>query len=180
MFAIEESDRFAETIIPACDGILKTGGLIGISNKFEQFVPSEVHAVNQQKYKDRLEQIQKNTDLHEKIRALANTVESFATSFMKGIADEQVIFEAVGPVYCEIIEDFYFFYCHYRRSNPENLAKILPYQNTVNLYCIWKKRIEKIGLETNRKDLAKKTIDLDEEIKDATIKSSPIRPLGTF
>lgn len=167
MISIQEADKFANEIIPAFDEInRKFGGLQRAPNKLDQFLPSEIHAVNQQKYKDRLSQM--SGDLENNICALANKIESIATAFMKGIADEEVVFEAVAPVYCEMIEDIYFFYCHYRRRENE----INLYQNTINLYGIWSARIEKTGLEINRKTLEKKLIS-------ATHRSSPVIPLGT-
>lgn len=180
MIAIEEAEKFAEEIIPSFDEINSKISGSGAPNRLERFVISEIHPVNLQKYKDRREQMKKNPDVHGNLFDLANKIEGIATAFMKGIADEEVIFEAVGPVYCEIVEHIYFFYCHGRGNDDKNLGKILSYSNTIKLYCIWKERIGKLGLEANKRDLVKKTTDIDKEIQVASIKSTPVKPLGTF
>ncbi|MFZ2983755.1 MAG: hypothetical protein WA053_01590 [Minisyncoccia bacterium] len=173
ILAIAQASSFANEVIPLVEKIeTKLGGPSAVSHKFNQFIPSEIRSTNQQKYKDKIAFMKSDFVLHKDIVDLANKMDSLAMSFTKGLADESVVFESIGPVYCEIIEDLYFFYCHYRRSGQRDSRGILGYQNTIDLYSIWGKRVEKIGLEVDRSEL-------DARIKAVATKGSPIKALGT-
>ena len=180
LIAIQQAEKFAAEIIPELVEIsVKISGLPSAPNRLERFLPSEIHPANQQKYKDALERLDKDRDLHDKILTLANKVESTATCFVKGIADESIVFDTIGSIYCEMIEELYFFYCLYRRfeMNPD---RMIPYRNTISLYNTWKVRIEKIGFETDKRAIDNIGKKLDKKIKDATSKDAPIKALGTY
>jgi hypothetical protein len=180
LIAIRQAEKFADEIIPALTEIhTKISGLPSAPNKLERFLPSEIHSSNLQKYKDALERLDNNPDVHDKILALGNKIESIAICFVKGIADEVVVFDTIGSAYCEMIEELYFFYCRYRRfeANPD---RMIPYRNTITLYNTWKVRIEKIGFEADKKAIDSIGEKLDKKIKNATTKSTPIKALGTY
>jgi hypothetical protein len=186
--AIGEAEKYAEEIIPALHKLnVAIGGFSSIQNKFDRFVPSEIQPVFLQKYRDKLEKIKKDEDLHMNLIIFANKIDSIAICFIKGIADETIVFESIGPAYCEMIEDLYFFYCYYRGIDVKNKRHLIGFENSILLYHKWKERIEKFGLEASKKELGLRRDEiteeetfLDKEIKKAEIKSLPIQPVGTF
>ncbi len=82
---------------------------------------------------------------HQEIRDLdieiLNALESFAINITKGIADEAVIFEGLAQTYCNFVARSFPFLCKIRKRGQFNL-----YQNVVELYKEWSKKIKLTGL----------------------------------
>ena len=87
---------------------------------------------------------------------LINKIDSFAVSFTKKLADEEVIFGSVAQAYCEIIEQWYFLYCFHRDNSQQRWY----FDNTVELYKVWRPRLEKNKLLVERSRLDKKIHDI--------------------
>ncbi len=170
--AIKEAERFAEEIIPLYTELnKKIGGFQPTSQRLDRFVFSEIEPVNVQKYKNSIERLVKAPEVYERLVTLTNRIDSIAIYFTKGIADEAIVFESIGHVYCEIIEELYSFYCHYRKNTEE----ILPYENTLLLYRIWKVKLENVSLEVSKNLLEERS----RAIKDSATKTPPVKPIGT-
>jgi hypothetical protein len=170
MLSIKEADQFAAVLIPAYHVIeSKFGGLPGIPNKLDHFFPSEINGPNQQKYRDKLDQMKADVELHKETHTLANKMESMAMAFMKGVADEKMVFGCMGDAYCRMIEGIYFFYCECRKNSKSNFYL---FDNTINLYRTWSSRIEKGDLEKARNII-------DKRISIVSTASLPIKPVGT-
>jgi hypothetical protein len=95
--------------------------------------------------------------------AVYNSLESFATFFTSGVADEQLAFNSVGSAYCDVVKTY--------------LPELLPfneygkhYNNIIELFSLWNRRLEAIEtiLEKQRVDEKMKKID-----------NKYIKPLGT-
>jgi hypothetical protein len=180
LLAIKEAEVFANDLLPYYSRTeKKAGGYTAPKDALWNFVPSEISPVNMQKYRDAVNKIHADVDLYADIATVANKIDSVAICFIKRIADEEVVFETIGPIFCEMIDDLYFFYCHIRRTKPEDKDRILPYNNTLELYRLWRKRMESFQLEVGRKELAERTKLNEEQLTRARAISAPIEPLGT-
>jgi hypothetical protein len=96
--------------------------------------------------------------------ATLNSMEAFSVYFMKEVADEEIAFSSVGRTFTESVESLYFDIASCRDKDSK------PFQNTIELYGMWKSKLSKEKLENDKIDLAKQ---LD------AIESISIKPLGT-
>ena len=108
-----------------------------------------------------------------KIFDFTNDLECIALTFTKGIADEEIVFNALAKTYCEIVESLYFFYCNQRSER-----NVKHYQSTVDLYNTWKQKLKKVKLEEESKILDVKRDAIAKEIESAEIKNPIMQPLG--
>lgn len=108
----------------------------------------------------------KEKNLSDVINA-ANSIESFANSYINKIANEKIAFTSLGFVLCNVVEKYYFFYCLVRTENKE---KFNYFQNTIDLYNIWSTRIKKYKLESVRSEVDEEILNLKENI---------LNPIGT-
>ena len=92
-------------------------------------------------------------------------MESFATYFTKGVADEEIVFSSVGRSYCFTVENYFF-----EISDCRNLKEQQSFQNLIDQYKMWKDRLNKIQLTKEQQELRAK---LDE------INETKIDPIGT-
>ena len=94
-----------------------------------------------------------------------NNLEAFATYFTKGVADEEIAFSSIGRTYCSSVEGYFF-----EISDCRNLKDEHSFQNIIDLYKIWKERLNKIKLTKEQKELLKQINNLHE---------TKINPIGT-
>jgi len=95
-----------------------------------------------------------------------NDLESFATSFTTGAADESAAFGSVGLSYVNSVTGWYYQYCSVR--SKEKSYK--PFSNTIDLYNLWSGRIKKTRLSKIR-------AELEEKIKNVE-SGRNIKPIG--
>lgn len=173
--SIEQAEKFAKQFIPRFEKIRISIGQYDYSEySINEFIYNNSVA---NKNKDVLKKItsdwgllKENQELQNEVHAFANELEAFAMSFVKKIADEELIFSSVSDVYCTIIERLFFFY---RIYNDNKLDKGF-YPNTLELYRLWYKRIKKYSLEKKKKDIE---ISLNEISINKQI--TQIKPIGT-
>ena len=99
------------------------------------------------------------------INPVLNAMDTFATYFIKGVADEEIAFSSIGVTFCYSTEQYFFHICM-ARSEDDSII----YNNLVSLYHLWNPRLrsEKLNRELERKK---------QEIR--KIKVSKIDPMGT-
>jgi hypothetical protein len=95
-----------------------------------------------------------------------NALESFSVYFIRGIADETIAFSSVGIVFSNIVERYYPYISLVRsQKNQFNY-----YDNIIQLYRLWKGRIEMYGLIAQKKNI-------EQQLKN--IPNTHIKPEGT-
>jgi len=94
-----------------------------------------------------------------------NAMEAFSVYFTKGVADEEIAFSSVGQTFVHSVEDLYFDIATCV-ANDQDKA----FQNLIQLYKIWSKRLEKHRLIRNHKVLS-------EQLQ--AIEDISIGPIGT-
>jgi hypothetical protein len=93
-----------------------------------------------------------------------NALEAFSTYFTKGVADEQIAYSAVGRTFCYSVENYFFEISSCRNENDPT------YQNIIELYHIWKPRLDKDRLIREQETILKKM---------SNINSTIVNPIGT-
>lgn len=93
-----------------------------------------------------------------------NSLEAFSTYFIKGVADEEIAYSAVGRTFCNSIEDMFFDIASCRRKDDNS------FQNSIALYKLWSNRISKEKLMKEKIELMEKMDKINDE---------KINPIGT-
>jgi hypothetical protein len=96
---------------------------------------------------------------------VANLIESFSTSFIKGVADEELAYSSVGHTFCSHIQGNFYFYCTVRWEGKN----IYNYENTIKLFNVWSDRVKKENLEFSRNNI---------EAELRNVEDKKITPLG--
>lgn len=112
-----------------------------------------------------VEKVLKTPEGRKKVTRVTNGLDIFAVSCMKGIANDEIAFSAIGKLFCEKVKELYYVYCLLRQGPEECYF----YKNTIDLYLIWADRIEKYNLLSTQKELEKNL---------ALIKDSKIQTIG--
>ena len=86
----------------------------------------------------------------DKKRQAYNLIESFASTFSSGLADEKSAYTALGVVFCDIIKPYLTPLNHFNQSGY--------YKNTLTIYNLWSKRLFK-------EEVAKDVIAAESDIK---------------
>lgn len=99
---------------------------------------------------------------------LINTLDSFSIPFNVGIASEEIAFSSIGKIYCEYIEELLPFLLG--SANRVDLSQDHECKHMLQLYSLWKQRLEKAKLTQEKKKL-------EEQLSSFT--TSPKKALGT-
>jgi hypothetical protein len=83
-----------------------------------------------------------------------NSFEAFAMYFAKRAADESVVYQSIGPVFCAYTRCMAPILIHLRRGYTNRPSG--PYHNLVTLYSIWSDRAQKESLELEANKLKTK------------------------
>ncbi len=144
--AIEYSHRYLTVFIPLYNtyladrdkkGFTPYGGAVG------DFSPESLRGA------DRMIARKKGLALAESCLPALNELQSIASAFMVGVADERVGFDIIGRTYCHSVRDSYDILAGVRWD------KTCPYfQSIVGLYQVWASRMSKAELSALTKDLA--------------------------
>jgi hypothetical protein len=94
-----------------------------------------------------------------------NALDGFASFFTNKIADDEIAFNSVGLSFCDSVESIYPFIVFSRKAGEFSY-----YHNVIELYKIWKKRIDKLQLQDKIGGL-QKTLNEISDVK--------IDPIGT-
>lgn len=162
--AAQQIDRFRENI-PQIDKLLAMLVLLK-SNKrirLDEYTHEEVQNKYLEEYKS-FEINFTNPDYQRLMVDVGNIMESFSVYFSEKIADEEIAFLPIAPMFCEVVERNYFFYCFHRKQRP------FLYNHTIKLYSLWSKKIKKNNLLFQQETLSREI---------ATVDVASPRPLGT-
>lgn len=148
--ATKQIDKYAEQIIPLQNMLsrteekLKHERLKFIQTK-EFTLPEIEKQISREEFIKHLEFGVANLS---NINPVLNAMDTFATYFIKGVADEEIAFSSIGLTFCYSTEKYFFDICIAR---PEVDPVI--YSNLVALYNIWNPRLqtEKLTKELERK-----------------------------
>ena len=175
----KQIDVFIEKIFPLADKLSAKRKEVDFP-KFEgeilNFTNNEVFEWDVE-YRERfLEKISSVDNLDLK---LINSLEAFSTYFTKGIADEEIAFSSIGRAYCRQVENNYPLIAFLRGNDQPHKY----YNNLIELYRIWKSRLEKfqieVELEKRQENIKEEIIEL-ERIKEKVSKTTKtIKPVGT-
>jgi hypothetical protein len=94
---------------------------------------------------------------------LLNQLEYFSAALISGLADEELAFNPLGLIYCELVERMYPFYCNVRRNRNEDDDRSSMFSYTIKLYNIWRKRIDRTKMERKRSILDESISKMPEE-----------------
>lgn len=100
-----------------------------------------------------------------KITRVANGLDIFAISCVKGIANDDIAFSAISKLFCENVKELYYVYCLLRQGPEECYF----YKNTIDLYKVWSGRIEKYNILSTQKELEKNLSLIENDKKIETI-----------
>jgi hypothetical protein len=89
---------------------------------------------------------------------ILNQLEYFSSTMTSGLADEELAFNPLSTIYCDITERLYPLICEFRKEGNTKM-----FSNIVKLYGIWKDRVEKIDLESKRSDIESRLSKFTEE-----------------
>lgn len=110
---------------------------------------------------------------------LINLLEGFSAYFVKGVADEEIAFDSVGPYLCNYVEIYYPLIALMR---PDD-APVKSYNNLISLYTLWKTRIKSFETEREVKlkeeQVAKDLKDLENLKNNKGDKPKGTKPIGT-
>lgn len=81
-------------------------------------------------------------------RDLMNQLEYFSAALVSGLADEELMFNPIARTFCSFVEKNYIDICYYRREETCEF-----YSNIIELYDVWKSRLKKIELESEKMKL---------------------------
>jgi hypothetical protein len=142
--ALEQCERFAETILPHFDVL--TRELLAKNYKLATNVDPDFPFIKKEADPQGAEIWASDADRQVRIVRALNELESFAMYFASDLADESVAFTPAAGSFCQICEYYRLFIGVYRQ--PE---KMRLYQNLVKLYGMWKPRLERTVLEEQSK-----------------------------
>lgn len=89
---------------------------------------------------------------------ILNRFEYFSAALISGLADEELAFNPLAQPFCEVVEKLYIPLCYTRREEGTT-----SFSNTVKLYNIWKKRLQKANLERKKSKLDEQISKIEEE-----------------
>lgn len=123
--------------------------------RLKEFVIEEIdsHPQGQKiqiEYNRRLKLANENETYVVLISDIANKIESFAIPFVAGVADEKIAFNPLAEIYCEFVENHFYFYSYWRKKGSIN-----PYENTIKLYTVWVSKTRKHDLIKSRENIDK-------------------------
>ncbi|MFC6333149.1 hypothetical protein ACFP56_10990 [Paenibacillus septentrionalis] len=96
---------------------------------------------------------------------LVNQLEYFSAAMISGLADEKLSYAPLSRAFCNHIEKLYYgLICFSRQDNETEI-----YSNIIQLYLLWKNRMEKQDLLNQRREI-------DSRIN--TIPDNSIKPIG--
>lgn len=108
-----------------------------------------------------------------------NLLEGWATYFIKGVADEEIAFSSLGKIYCGIVESCHPHIAFFRKRN----SLYNYYDNLVELYQIWKSRLNKldikIEIEQRQQMIKDELLAIQKKTEQANEKGIIIKPIGT-
>ncbi len=164
--AAKQIDHYNNNIIPLQDALYDAE----IKEKIEK-VKIDIgdfnsHTIEKKVGKEKTIEIMKSrSKLIIPILRTINSMEAFSTYFIKGVADEEIAFSAVGRTFCNSVEGLYF-----DIATCINMDDDTSFQNTIGLYKIWSERLKKHKLSLEREKILK---EYD------TIKDQKINAIGT-
>ena len=91
-------------------------------------------------------------------RPALNELQTIASAYVTGIADEKTGFEIIGRTYCVSVASKYDILCCCRQDEIHQY-----YQSIIDLYNIWSPRITKAELEAERKRIEKSMSEIPDE-----------------
>ncbi|RAV18846.1 hypothetical protein [Paenibacillus contaminans] len=77
---------------------------------------------------------------------LINQIEFFSAALLSGLADEELAFNPLASLYCDIVEKLYIVLCDHRDDDSQKFL------NTVKLYRIWSARLKKLDDDKKQKN----------------------------
>ncbi|WP_431808788.1 DUF4760 domain-containing protein [Lysinibacillus sphaericus] len=89
------------------------------------------------------------------ISNLINQLEFFSAAMMSGLADEELAFNPLAEIFCGFIEFNYDIYCDSRRKRDT------VFTHTIQLYEMWKERLESIDLQKQKQKIEEKMSTFD-------------------
>lgn len=148
-------------------------GISRVSIKTTRFIKSDV--LSSPNVKEIHEFLRRSEEIALLDLKVMNALETFSTYFVQKVADENAAFQAVGASFCDTVETLSLFFsiCRFNESTR--------YVNTITLYRLWKNRVDRETLESQKKLVEKELTAKIEELQ-AKIKITPetdIHPLGT-
>lgn len=148
--ATKQIDKYAEQIIPMLNSLSENERKINHKRitfpeikdftlpEFEKKITPEIFTLHFEYGITNLPQI----------NPILNSLETLATYFIKGVADEEIAFSSIGSSFCYNVESFAFDIC---LARPEDVPDT--YNNLVELYHIWNPRLKskKLSRELEKK-----------------------------
>jgi len=156
--AVKQIDIFTDKIVPLLNNLFEAEKKHGITKpKIEIRSFTRKHLV--EKLKD--SEFKRIKTEREKVMLLSietlNSLEAFSVYFVKKCADEEIAYSALGRTFCESIEGLYFDISFLRPEGRED-----SFQNIIDLFKIWNKRLKIEKLNTEKEVLNQQLKALNE------------------
>ncbi len=166
--AMDLSEKYAKEIIPQMDAynkLVRDKGFKHSDYNVVDFYLDEIVSEDEKKQHEKdVEFFKGNPDLYKVSVEALNACEALAMNFMKGIADEEIVFTALSQTYCLFVKNNTAFICQLR-DRKYNI-----YTNLVSLYKLWYSKLEDMGLELQQKNVLEQLNTRRKELKE---KSTP-------
>jgi hypothetical protein len=174
-FSMAQAKLYSEEFIPEFSDLLDKLSTNGKTPpRIAVFVRSELSNGSKANYDNQVRKLIENRGLNSQLNNFLNRLEAFAMTFVKELADEEIVFDSLASTYCRTVEYFSFYYCIGRKTRTDN-----GYPNTLALYKTWSGRLKAMDLQAKISDLEKTKVKIEQDHVEASIAGTPIKPLGT-
>jgi len=148
--SMDLSEKYAKEIIPKIDKFnanVASKKYRFISYDVPQFYEDKISENDRKYYNDDIKFYLSNPDVYSECVNIMNLFEALSMNFIKGVADENVVFTALSQTYCSFVKKHTSLLCKLRNR------KYNIYTNLVYLHTLWYNCIEEAGLKLQSKNV---------------------------
>lgn len=172
--ALYQAEKFAKEILPKISSIEdEIGDLVGWEpQEMKQFSYDEMDtlfsntSIYRKQIKPVLDLLMERKKL-DPLQDVINQLDALALCFTKRVGDHNVVYSSLGGSFCKLVEKYYFIYCLSRKD----ISSSSSYENTIQLYHIWKEKDTKSKLTRQIDSLRKEYADVS--------KTKEVKAIGT-
>jgi len=179
IISAEQVKIYCELIIPMQNKLFverKKSSFPNFNGEIKNFTNDEFETWDKD-YKEAF--LNKPDDIARLELEMLNQMEAFSIYFIQKIAEEKIAFSSIGTNFCRTIESYYPIISFMRGSKNPNKN----YQNIVELYKVWKNRINHIKYKEEEEELSKELQDKFEKLEKLRLSQNniiqEIKPIGT-
>ena len=157
--SIKLIDRYREKLIKISEAIYKFEKEKNVPNY--EGTPFELPAIDIDLVTKRMEFLAEAG-----IPGLINESEAFSAAVLSGLSDEEFVFRLIGRPYCNFVAQYYDIFATLQSYSTAKSC-------VLELFDMWRKRLIKIRLELEKKELSAKQKGVSSQIQDIIDKKIP-------